>query len=250
MKQLALVCCLFAIAACASSRQKDNEPLVGAAVAAPSADVDARLAQMQTSMTELLERLDVLNDRIAKLEAGALMPVPAAQAARPASPAPAASSPLAAAAESRAAAVAAVAPAQEPQSAAASNALAGARIAESYRGALMLVAQGKLLEARKTFQQVFDDEPTGDLADNALFWIGETYFTAGDYATAMRYYRRVTTEFSEQNKAPDALFKIAVSYEKTGDLALARQTLEEVIQRYPYSSPAASAKYELKRIKY
>jgi TolA-binding protein len=66
----------------------------------------------------------------------------------------------------------------------------------------------------------------------------------------MRCYRRVTTEFADQNKAPDALFKIALSYEKTGDLALAKQTLDEVIQKYPYSSPAASAKYELKRIKY
>lgn len=249
MKSLALVCCLFAVVSCASSRHKDDEPLVGAPVAAPSAEGDARLAQMQTSLTEMLERLDVINDRIAKLEAGAVMPVPEAHEARTA--APAAASPLAAAAESRAPAVAAEPPAARgPQSAAPGSALASARIADNYRGALMLVGQGKLPEARKAFQQVFDAEPAGDLADNALFWIGETYFTAGDYATAMRYYRRVTTEFSDQNKAPDALFKIAMSYEKTSDLALARKTLEEVIQRYPYSSPAASAKYELKRIKY
>jgi tol-pal system protein YbgF len=247
MKNLALVCCLFAVVACASSRQKDDEPLVGAPLGVPSVDSDARLAQMQTSMTEMLERLDVINDRIAKLEAGIVAPAPAAHEVRTA--APAAVSPLAT--ESRAAAVAAEPPAaREPQIAVPGGALAGARIAENYRGALMLVGQGKLLGARKAFQQVFDAEPTGDLADNALFWIGETYFTAGDYATAMRYYRRVTTEFAEQNKAPDALLKMALSYEKTSDLALARKTLEEVIQRYPYSSPAASAKYELKRIKY
>jgi TolA-binding protein len=60
----------------------------------------------------------------------------------------------------------------------------------------------------------------------------------------------VTTEYAESNKAPDALFKTAVAYEKAGDLGVAKTTLEEVISRYPYSGPAASAKLELKRIRY
>jgi TolA-binding protein len=60
----------------------------------------------------------------------------------------------------------------------------------------------------------------------------------------------VVNEFSEQNKAPDAMFKIALAQAKTGDLALARRTLQQVIERYPYSSTASSAKAELQRIKY
>ncbi len=234
MKRVAAVCCVLMLAGCASSRRPD-EPLVGSPPATGSADTDARIVQMQTSMTELLERLDVLNDRIAKLE------VSIANAPQ-AAPAPAA--------DSRAERVSALSEQHPPAAPTTSKALAGAHVAGIYRSALMLVGQGKLIDARRTFQQVFDADPTGDLADNALFWIGETYYAAGDYATAMRYYRRVTTEFADQNKAPDALFKIALSYEKTGDLALAKQTLDEVIQKYPYSSPAASAKYELKRIKY
>jgi TolA-binding protein len=57
-------------------------------------------------------------------------------------------------------------------------------------------------------------------------------------------------EFADQNKAPDAMFKTALSLEKTGDLALARRTLQEVMAKYPYSTPAASAKHELSRLKY
>ena len=115
---------------------------------------------------------------------------------------------------------------------------------------MMLYGRGRVTESRAAFQKVFDAEPTGELADNALFWIGETYFAAGNYAEAARYYRRVTTEFADQNKAPDALFKIAISHEKSGDLALARQTLRELIRDYPYSSAADSAKRELERIRY
>ena len=92
--------------------------------------------------------------------------------------------------------------------------------------------------------------PTGQLADNALFWIGETYFAAGDYKNAMRFYERVTKDFATENKAPDAMYKLGVSYEKISDLGMARKTFEECIRKYPYSTPAASAKQELQRIKY
>lgn len=128
--------------------------------------------------------------------------------------------------------------------------VASADIAESYQRALMLVGQSKQAEARAAFQQVFDADPTGHLADNALFWIGETYYAAGDFTTAIRYYQRVVTDFPDENKAPDAMFKLALAYVKTGDVGMARKTLEECIRKYPYSTPAASAKLELQRIKY
>ena len=130
------------------------------------------------------------------------------------------------------------------------RALVGAKLAEDYREAIMLVGRGKQAEARRAFQQVFDSDPAGDLADNALFWIGETYYAAGDYTNAVRHYSRVVNEFSDQNKAPDSLFKIALAQARTGDLALARRTLQQVIEKYPYSSTASSAKAELQRIRF
>jgi tol-pal system protein YbgF len=233
MKRLAVLAAILMSTACAS-RHGDPDLVVPQTVppadlsqpAASSPNVDARLAEMQTSMTELLERIDVLNERMNKLEQAGVAPPTSAVAV----------------------AVPSVAPAPSP--ARPSRALVSAGVADTYRNGLMFYGRGKYDDARKTFQQVFDADPTGDLADNALYWIGETYFAAGNYAEAMKFYRRVTAEFSEANKAPDALFKTAVSFEKTGDLGMARNTLDEVIRRYPYSSSAASAKLELKRIKY
>jgi tol-pal system protein YbgF len=114
----------------------------------------------------------------------------------------------------------------------------------------MLFGRGRHAEARSAFQQVFESDAAGDLADNALFWIGETYYATGDYNNAVRHYNRVVNEFSDQNKAPDAMFKIALAQERTGDLALARRTFQQVIERYPYSSTASSAKAELQRIRF
>ena len=222
-----LIACLL-LASCSSSRSKDELPsTIPPAQTQPNApSIDARLAEIQTSMTELLERLDVLNARITRLENLGGAPPPSAGGAPPPSAANASATPKT------------------------SAPLHSAQIADEYRHAITLFSQSKYAEARGAFQQVFDAEPTGDLADNALFWIGETYFASANYAEAMRYYSRVAKDFADQNKAPDAIFKLGITYEKTGDLGMARREFEECIQRYPYSTPAAAARMELKRIKY
>lgn len=229
MKKLAAAALLFALG-CASTGDDGPEPVI---VPAPSPAPDPRLGELQTQLTELLERIDVLNDRIARLEepvvvqASSLPPKPSAAEPRPTPSAPSQQ----------------LSPAPQP-------ALVGAQIAGDYRNAIVLFGQGKLTDARRAFQEVFESDQQGDLADNALFWIGETYFAAKDYANALRFYARVTNDYADENKAPDALFKAALTHERTGDLALARKTLQQVIDRYPYSSSASTAKRELQRIKF
>lgn len=220
MKKLAVAILVLVTIGCASTASDDGP--VPPVTPAPAAD--PRIAEMQTAMTELLERIDVLNHRIAKLEEERT-----AQAA----PAP------------KPAAAAELAPPQQPQ-----KALVGAKLADDYRQAIVLFGQGRYADARRAFEEVFEADTAGDLADNALFWIGETYFAAGDFSNATRFYARVVNDYSDQNKAPDALFKIAMAQARTGDLALARKTLQQVIDRYPFSSPASAAKAELQRIRY
>ena len=250
MKRTSILLMAAMFSACASARtghESDPPSLVPPAeTGAPSMAVsESRLVELQTSMTELLERLDVLNARIARLEAGpSAEPRPAASAAARPAPTPMPPAPA------MAAPVSTAQPAGPGASNTAPRALVAAAIADNYRSALMLYGKSRFADARATFQQVFDAEPSGELADNALYWIGETWFAAGDYSTAMKYYQRVTVEYGETNKAPDAMFKTGVAFEKTGDLGMARKTFEECIRRYPYSTPASSARLELKRIKY
>jgi tol-pal system protein YbgF len=224
--RLATAALALVLAGCASKDADRPPSLVPPADVSTAPGPDPRVDELQTSMTELLERIDVLNARIARLEAGP-----------PASPPPAPTGGLKPPATQ---------PATQPQAAP----LRAAGLADDYRNALMLYGKSHWADARAAFQRVFDADPSGELADNALFWIGETYFAAGDYGSAMKYYERVTKEYGETNKAPDALFKTGLAFEKSGDLAMARRAFDECIRRYPYSTPAASAKLELKRIKY
>jgi tol-pal system protein YbgF len=246
MRLAAALAAVVVLAGCASRKGADDLPPVPIPQAekeainpTPTAS-EARFNELQTQLTELLERLDVLNARIARLETA---PMPAAAPV----PGPVVHTP--------APVVHTTAPAPAPvpvtaAPAAVTSSTKQADIADSYRNALMLFGRGKHAESRAAFEHVYEEDPNGELADNALYWIGETYFAAGEYSNAMRYYARVTKEYADQNKAPDALFKMGLAYVKTGDLAMARRTFEECIAKYPYSTPAASAKFELKRIKY
>jgi tol-pal system protein YbgF len=242
-KHAAAIVLLILLTACATKKADENDvpslvpPPETASVS--NAASDARLAEMQTSMTELLERIDVLNARIARLEA---TPAPESRVAVQTPPHVVEPAPRPALEPAPAPVRATPAPVSGP--------LQNAAIADNYRGALILYGKGRMADSRAALQQVFDADPSGELADNALYWIGETYFAASDFTNAMRAYERVTKEYPEQNKAPDAMFKIGLTFEKTGDLGMARKTFDEVIRRYPYSTAASSAKLELKRVKY
>lgn len=233
----AAIAVLLLAAACSSSKDVATAP-------PPAPSADPRIGDLQTSMTELLERLDVLNDRVARLEQ--------ANDQRAAQPSVNAAPPSAVTL-SREAPVVHAAPAAGATgtaAASASRAVINAQMADRYRNAIVLFGKNQLSQARKAFQEIFDADPTGELADNALFWIGETYYATGTYQEAIRAYKRVADDYGDQNKAPDAMYKLALAYEKTGDLMLARTTLQDVIKRYPYSAPASAAKAELNRIKY
>jgi tol-pal system protein YbgF len=249
MKHLLLAAFLILPVGCASTDVPDT-------TTPPAPAPDPQVGELQTAMTELLERLDVMNSRLNRLEEnGGATAVAAVPAVR--EPVVREEPMAAGAAPEQIKQLAVPQPEAVPQPQATAMAspqpqaaLVGAKMAEDYRQAIMLFGRGRHAEARRAFESIFQADSQGDLADNALFWIGETYYAAGDFTNAVRYYQRVVNDFSDQNKAPDALFKIALSQERTGDLALARRTLNQVVERYPYSSTAASAKAELQRIKY
>ncbi|MGA7617611.1 MAG: tol-pal system protein YbgF [Thermoanaerobaculia bacterium] len=189
---------------------------------------DPRIDEMEGVISELLDRIDVLNARLQKLENEVSQ--------QPSTPVVAVSAPPATGVAPR--------PSKKVRH------LSGAELAAAYQDALAAFGKGSLAEAREKFQAVFDADPDGDLADNALYWIGETHYSEGHYDDAMKYYRRVIDDYSDQNKAPDAMLKMGLAYEKTGDLGMAGRTFRDLIQRYPYSTPASAARREVNRIKY
>lgn len=214
------------LSACSNNPQPEPVPVIP-----PAFPTDSQMRELQARIVELTDRLDVMNARMQKLESGA--PAPRiVEAAQPPAPAPRAAAPV------------------SSPTAPGTDRIRGANIADQYRRALTFYGQNRVDDARKIFLQILEADPSGELADNALYWLGESHFVKGEYAGAMNYYRRIVSEYPQQNKAPDAMLKIGLAYAKLGDLSLARTTFQQLIETYPYSTPASTAKAELKRIKY
>ena len=174
--------------------------------------------------------------RLAALESGAVPPATPQTAAASSRPAAARTAP----ATTRPAPARTSAPARP----------ASIAIGDQYKEAITLFGKGRLDDSRAAFEKILASDPGGDLADNALFWIGETHFVQARFTEAIAAYQRIVTEYAQQNKAPDAMLKIGMSQARLGDLGMARSTYEALLERYPYSTAAATARHEIERIRY
>jgi len=116
-----------------------------------------------------------------------------------------------------------------------------------YRKAYALYEAGKYDESRKAFEGFVTKFPSSDLADNALFWIGECYYQQGKWVDAAKSYARVFKEYPKGNKVPDAYYKLGLAFWRLDKMEAAQASLQKVIDEYPksYVTPLAKRKLEL-----
>lgn len=121
----------------------------------------------------------------------------------------------------------------------------GQTVTQLYDQAAEDLTQGRYDMALQGFDTLVREFPTADLADNALYGIGECHFALAQFDSAAVAYARVGTEYPQADKVPAALFKLSVAQEKLGDEDAARQTLEDLVQRFPNSGEAQLARERL-----
>jgi tol-pal system protein YbgF len=105
---------------------------------------------------------------------------------------------------------------------------------------------GKNEEARRGFAKLIEKFPKSQHADNAQFWIGETYYQEKWFEKAILEYQKVIENYPKGNKVPAALLKQGLAFQKIGDTANARLILKELIKKYPQTSEGSIAKQKLK----
>jgi len=114
-----------------------------------------------------------------------------------------------------------------------------------YRAAMALYRAGDFVGAEQAFDALARDAPTSDLADNALYWKGESAYDQAHYADALAAFTEVVERYGGGNKAPDALLKIGLCYDKLGDLANAHDVLARLVAAYPGAPASAIARARL-----
>lgn len=108
-----------------------------------------------------------------------------------------------------------------------------------------LFHQERYADAQARFERYLELYPATDLADNAQFWIGETHYARGDWASALRGFTATIEHYPDGNKVPDALLKAGKCLEALGRIDQARQTYHEVTDSFPDSTAAAAARDRL-----
>jgi tol-pal system protein YbgF len=110
-----------------------------------------------------------------------------------------------------------------------------------YRTAVELVRGGKTDEAVAALRAFLKSYPRHEYADNAQYWLGEAFYAQKDYEHALVEFRATIETYPRGNKVPDALLKVGYCYGALGKTDKARAVLEQVVNLYPKTEPAALA---------
>jgi len=108
-----------------------------------------------------------------------------------------------------------------------------------------LFSNGRYAPAREKFSVLLKESPQSELADDAQFFIAESWFAEKVYDKAILDYQVVIAKYTKSNKRPAALFKQARAFELLGDGANAKTRYRDLVNVYPKSPEADLARKKM-----
>ncbi|MFZ5573475.1 MAG: tol-pal system protein YbgF [Thermodesulfobacteriota bacterium] len=135
-----------------------------------------------------------------------------------------------------------IVPENPPPVAAESAVSSDADETELYESAKRDFDQGNMTGARQGFKKLLQVNPRSENADNAQFWIAESYYQEKWYEKAILEYHEVIKKYPNGNKVPAALLKQGLAFQQIGDKKNAKLVLQELIRKFPQTNEAVIAK--------
>jgi len=102
-----------------------------------------------------------------------------------------------------------------------------------YQMGMQAFRNGDYWTAMSKFNEVANQYPSSDLADNAYYWMGEIHYAGRNYPAAIQTFQMVLQRYPQGNKAPDAQLKMGFAYAEIRQLQTAQAILSDVAARYP-----------------
>jgi tol-pal system protein YbgF len=118
----------------------------------------------------------------------------------------------------------------------------------AYQQAYGTYRSGDYPAALKQFKAFLNTYPKSEYADNAQYWIGESYYQQGDYERAILEYEQVVKQYPKGDKVASALLKEGFAFLDLGDRVNAKLLFQKVIKQYPQSPQAEIAAKKLKTL--
>ena len=119
---------------------------------------------------------------------------------------------------------------------------------DNYQAAFELLKEQRYEQAAMAFQQFLISFPDSQLADNAMYWLAESYYVTGKFENALKQFQVVISRFPRSRKVPDALLKIGYSNYELQRWDAARGALGRVQDEYKGTTAARLAEQRLNRI--
>lgn len=126
--------------------------------------------------------------------------------------------------------------------------LPGGSDRDNYQAAFELLKQQRYEPAALAFKQFLVTYPDSELADNAQYWLAESYYVTQKFDEALAAFQLVITTFARSRKVPDALLKIGYCNYELKRFDAARDALRRVQAEYPETTAARLAGQRLSRM--
>jgi len=137
----------------------------------------------------------------------------------------------------------------DPQVESQSAPMAAAQEKAAYDAAFQALKELRYADAAQLFQDFLEQYPNSEYADNAQYWLGESYYVTRNYDIALQAFQVLLDQFPESPKVPDALLKIGYTHYELKQWDQARTALTQVEQNYPNTTLARLAASRLKSMR-
>lgn len=119
---------------------------------------------------------------------------------------------------------------------------------DNYQAAFELLKEQRYEPAAMAFQQFLVSYPDSQLADNAQYWLAESYYVTQKYEQALGEFEQVINQYPNSRKVPDALLKVGYCNYELERFNDARVALGRVQADYPDTTAARLAEQRIKRM--
>lgn len=109
-----------------------------------------------------------------------------------------------------------------------------------YEQAYGYLLQKEYGQAESSFDDFLRRHSSHQLAGNAQYWLGETFYVRGQYRAAASAFLKGYQGYANGPKAPECLLKLAMSLQRLGQKDAACSSFSELSTKYP--SPPAHVK--------
>jgi tol-pal system protein YbgF len=119
----------------------------------------------------------------------------------------------------------------------------------AYDRAFQSLKELKYADAAEQFSTFVMQFPNSEYADNAQYWLGESYYVTRNYDIALEAFQQLMSNYPDSPKIPDGLLKIGYTHYELKQWDQARAALTQVQEQYPDTTLARLAGSRLRSMK-